>query len=891
VYASRWLDIVRARYRSLFRRPRVESELDREMRFHVEQQIAENLASGMPPDEARLAALRTLGGVSRIQEECRDMRRTNHLEECLRDLRYAARTLVANPSFSIVVILTMALSIGANTAIFSVIDGVLLRSLPYRHADRLVRLFLSVPEYPKFPVNPFDFRDYRERAHSFDSLAAYTHSDVDLSGEGEPVRLSGFAVTSGFFRVLGVTPLLGREFSAKEELPKANLSAILSYRIWRSRFGGRANIIGQKLNLSGRPITVIGVLPPGVEHPGNMYRAVAYGDTVDVWVPFAFEGNPTGRGSHFLDCIGRLKQGVTSERAQAEMNDIMAQLGREHEGDRNWKVMVIPLKQEITGRSQRLLWVLLGAAGALLIIACVNAANLLLARASIRQREMALRSALGARKSRLVRQMLTESLLISVTGAVLGCLLAVGGVRALVSLLPADFPRIGDIHVNAVMFLFALLVSVATGVLFGLAPALQSSNTDLVKPLREGGRSSTGSSCARRLRNGLVVCEIALACLLVIGAGLMLRSFVNLLRTDPGFRPQKVLTASISLPAARYKTPEAVSLFYAKLARQLGSAQGIRSAAIGSDLPWTGYDDNAGGFQVEGETPPAGQFFHARYHTASPDYFRVLGIPLVRGRYFSEHDTKDAASALIINRAMALRYWRSENVVGRRMTFEDKAKEKDWMTIVGVVGDVKDTPANDSAEPAFWWPISQVPFGSSQMAIVLSGNSDMTSMANQLRATVQGLDPSLAVAEIKPMEKVAGNSYATSRFALFLTGLFAVLALALAAIGTYGILSYSVNQRRHEFGIRMALGASSAEVLRTVVSDGMKLAVMGTVVGVGCGLALGRLVASLLYGVRASDPVTIGAACVVLATASALACYVPARRATRNDPMHVLRSE
>jgi predicted permease len=785
----------------------------------------------------------------------------------------------------------MALSIGANTAIFSVIDGVLLRSLPYPQPDRLVRLFLSVPEYPKFPVNPFDFRDYRERAHSFESMAAYTHDDVELSGDGEPVRLSAFAVTSGFFHVLGISPLLGREFSTKEEVPKADQVIILSNRIWRTRFGGRTDIIGQKLTISARPLTVIGVMPPGVEHPGNMYRAVAYGDTVDAWVPFTFEGDPTQRGSHFLDCIGRLKRGIAPERAQAEMNDVMAQLAREHEGDKNWKVLVVPLKREITGRSQRLLFVLLGAAGALLVIACVNAANLLLARASIRQREIALRSALGARKSRLIRQMLTESVLISIVGAVLGSLIAVGGVRALVSLLPANFPRIGDIHVNAVMFLFALMVSLATGVLFGLAPALQSSGTDLVKPLREGGRSTTNSTAALRLRDGLVISEVALACLLVIGAGLMLRSFVNLLRTDPGFRPEHVLTASISLPNARYKTPESVSTFYEKLTRQLGSAQGIRFAGIGTDLPWTGYDDNAGGFQVEGETPPPNQFFHARYHMASPDYFRALGIPLLRGRFFSDHDSKDAAKALIINRAMALRYWRTENIVGRRMTFEDKPKESDWMTIVGVVGDVKDTPANDGAEPAFWWPLRQAPFSSVSMSIALTGSSDMSSMTNQLRATVRGLDPDLALAEITPMEKVAGISYAASRFALFLIGLFAALALTLAAIGTYGIISYSVSQRSHEFGVKMALGASSHGVLGSVLKEGIRLAILGTVVGVGCGLGLGRLLASLLYGVRASDPLTISTACVVIVVASAIACFVPARRATRSDPMQVLRAE
>ena len=539
--ALRWPDILKARFRSLFRRQQLENDLAREMRFHLERQIAEHIAAGLQPNEARLAALRSMGGLTQIEEECRDMRRTSFVEETLRDLRQGLRTLLSNPGFSLVIILTMALSIGANTAIFSVIDGVLLRPLPYPQPDRLVRLFLTVPDYPKFPINPFDFHDYRERAHSFDSLAAYTHNDVELSGDGPPQRLSAFLVTSGFFRVLGVTPFIGSEFSAKDELAGPDEKVILSNRVWRSQFAARPNIIGQKVVISGIPLTIVGVLPPRVDHPGNMYHAVAYGDTVDIWMPFKFDGNPANRGSHYLDCIGRLKAGVSLERAQAEMNGIMAALGKEHEGDRNWKVMVVPLKQEITGHSRRLLLVLLGAAGALLVIASVNAANLLLARASIRQREMAMRSALGAKRSRLIRQMLTESTLVSVIGAVFGSFIAIGGVKALVSLLPADFPRVGDIHVNALMFLFAMAISVLTGILFGLAPALQVSNTDLVKPLRESGRSTTSSAGAIRLRNGLVVSEVALACLLVIGAGLMLRSFVNLLNTDPRLSPHSFL--------------------------------------------------------------------------------------------------------------------------------------------------------------------------------------------------------------------------------------------------------------------------------------------------------------------------------------------------------------
>ena len=659
--------------RSLFRRADVERELDKELRFHLAQQIEENLALGMPPAEARFAALRTLGGVTQIQEECRDMRRTHLIEDVFRDLRQAARAFLRSPGFYVVIVLTMALSIGANSAIFSVVDGVLFRPLPYAKPDRLVRMFLSGADFPKFPLNPWDFRDYRDRSRSFESLAAYVHSDLQLTGAGQPVFLSGFAVTSRFFHVLGVNPAMGREFTVKDELPANRRVAILSNRLWRSRFGSRPDILGAKVLLDAAPFTVVGIMPPGVEHPGNAYRSVAYGDTVDVWTPFAFEGNPSQRGSHFLDCVARLKDGVTPAQAQAELSALMIQLGREHDGDRGWRVMAIPLHREIVGRSQSLLWILLGSVGIVLLIACVNAANLLLARAAVRQREIALRAALGAGRSRLIRQMLTESVLLSLTGAAFGALVAIAGVKALVSFLPADFPRASDIHVNAVMFVFALTIAIATGILFGLAPALQASKTDLVRSLHDGGRAVTSGSSSLRLRNILVASEVALACVLLIGAGLILRSFVNLLRTDPGFRSHHVLTADISLPFENYKTPQSVLRFYDRFTTRLASIPDVNVAGVASDLPWTGYDDNAG-FNIEGKKPPPGKEFHGRYHAASAGYFRALSIPLLEGRFFNAHDTTDGPLTIIVNRAMARLYWPGEDALGKRIAFEDNPK-------------------------------------------------------------------------------------------------------------------------------------------------------------------------------------------------------------------------
>lgn len=887
----RGLDILRLRLRSLARRRRVEDDLARELRFHLDQQIEEHLARGWPLAEARRAALRRLGGVSQIQEECRDMRRTEYIENFWRDLRYALRMLGKTPGFTAVILLTLALSIGANSAIFSVIDGVLLRPLPYPEAGRIVRVFFHSANYPKFPLNPFDFRDFRARNRSFESLAGYTRSDMQLSGAGQPERFTGFRVTAGFFHVLGLRPARGREFTTNDETPGNDLKVILSDRLWRNRFAADPGIIGRKITLNSQPFTVVAVMPPHTEHPGNEYNGVPHGETVDLWQPFAFRGKPSQRGSHYLEAIGRLKNGVPSARAEAEMNALIAELARAYpDALQGWQALVVPLYQEIVGPSQRLLLVLLGAVGLVLLIACANAANLLLARATARQREIAVRAALGAGRWRLIRQMLAESLLIALMGGACAAAIAVGGVRILVSLLPAGFPRADAIHVNGAVFAFTLLVALAAGMLFGLAPALHAVRTDLNDSLRDGGRGSTAGGRSQGLRSALVVGEVALASVLLIGAGLMLRSFVNLLRSDPGFRPEHLLTAGISLPDATYKPLETIT-FYDRLAASLSSTAGIRAAGIGTDLPWTGYDDNIGGFTIEGKKPPANQEFHARYHVASADYFRAVGIPLVRGRFFNAGDNMKGPLALIVNQSMARRYWPGEDALGKRISFEDHPKEKDWMTIVGIVGDVKDKPESPEAQMAFWWPIWQTPVSINQMAVVVRGSSDPALLVNDLRRAVRQLDPSLAVAHVRPMDAIADANISTPRFALFLVALFAGLALTLAAIGIYGVISYSVSRRTHEFGLRMALGAQPGDVRRLVLRHGIRLTLVGVALGLAGALALGRVLSSLLYQVGAADPLTFGAVAAAAVGLALLACYVPARRATAVDPAHALRSE
>ncbi|MFZ0588918.1 MAG: ABC transporter permease [Bryobacteraceae bacterium] len=887
----RWRDIFRMRARSLFRRRQVERELEKELRFHLDQEMEDGRARGLSSEEARRAALRRIGGIAQIQEECRDMRRTGLIENVEQDLRYALRILAKSPGFTVVMVLTLALSIGATSAIVSVIEGVLLRSLPYRDPGQLVRIFTRNRAWPKFLINANDFRDFRARLHCFESFAAYTRNDLQLAGTGETIRLSSFSVTAGFFHVLGLKPAMGREFDRNDELLGRGHIAIVSNRLWRTRLGARRDVIGRKIVLNAEPYTIVGVMPPGVEHPGNEYHAVAYGNTVDVWTPFTFS-RPNDRGSHYLDGIARLRPGVTRAQAESEMNAAMQQLGREHpDNDSGWNVMVIPLEKEIVGRSERLLWVLLGAVTLVLLLACVNTANLLLARATARQRELAVRAAVGATPRRLIRQMLTESVLLAVAGAVLGAVLAFAGVEALVALLPADFPRAGDIHVDAPVFLFTLIIAIGTGIIFGLVPAWHGSRADVRESLHEGGRSATANRGTLRLRNGLVVSEVTLACVLLIGAGLMLRSFVNLLRTNPGFRPEQTMTASISLPHAAYKDTKAVAIFYERLLEKLRGMPGFNSVGAGSDLPWTGWDDNNGGFQIQGEAPPPREYFTARYHEASREYFRALGIPVIRGRAFDARDTAESRPVLIINRAMA-KYWLHGDALGGKLTFEDHPKDKDWLTIVGIVEDVKDSPKDAAAKPAFWWAMLQEPWPLARnSSIAIRSTLDPKVVANGLRVAVNELDPSLAVSDVRTMQVVADGSYATPRLALVLVALFAGLALGLAAIGTYGVIAYSVSQRMPEFGVRMALGARPWDVMRSVLANGMKLAIAGAALGVVLGLAFSRLLGNLLYEVSAADPVAIGAACVIAMIVAALACYVPAMRATRADPMTALRAE
>jgi predicted permease len=882
----RWWLVFRQRIRTLVRPAAVDRELDRELRYHYDREVHENLSRNMTPEEARHAAQRSLGRMTVVQEECRDMRRANHIENLLRDLRYALCGMARNPGFTAVIVLTLTLAIGVNSAIFSVIDGVLIAPLPYPQPDRLVRLFFTSANFPKFALNPFDFRDFRDRCRSFEGLAAFFHRDVQLSGEGEPERISAIRTTAGFFATLGLKPALGREFTRADELPSGAPVAILSDRLWRRRFSADPAVLGKVILLDSAPVTVVGLMPPGVQHPGNEYRPLAHGETVDAWLPFTFNGNPDARGSHFLDVIGRLKPGVTPQQALSEMRSVHAQILREHPKYIGWNPLVIRLYDEIVGKSQKLLLILLGAVGAVLLIACANAANLLLARSTARRQEMAIRAAMGAGRGRLLRQLLTESLLIAFAGAMGGSLVAIGGVKLLVALLPADFPRAHAVHINSTVYLFTVAIALGAGLLFGFAPALQGSRANPSQALRDGSRGSTGGRRTVRLRSLLVVAEIGMASSLLIGAGLMLRSFVNLLRADPGFRPDHVLTANLALAPVRYKDGPDIARFYGQLVANLAVLPGVQAAGASTDLPWTGYNENTD-FAVEGRAGPSDDRPHARYHSATPDYFRAMGIPLIAGRYPTDRDTASAPQVLIINQALARKVWPNENAVGKRISFSSPPR---WVTIIGVVGDVRDAPNSPAAEPAFWWPESQVQ-PTFAMSIAVRASTDPGALLESARRQIHALDPSLAISGVQTMEQVANQSLATPRFSMALIGLFALLALTLAAIGMYGVIAYSVGQRTHEFGLRMAFGASPRDVQLSVLSGGIKLAAAGAALGAACALLLSKVESSLLYEVGATDSATFIAVAVIAVAVASLACYVPARRATRADPMSALRCD
>ena len=862
-----------------FRRDRFDSELEEEMRFHLEMKTEKNIEDGMDAEQARSAALREFGNLLLAKEESRSAWGWRSIEQLAQDVRFGLRMLVKHPVFTLVAVITLALGIGANTAIFSVVNAVLLRPLPYESADRLVWIWDSNASVglKRFQSSGPNFKDWERESTSFEYMAAFTGWSFNLTGAGEPERIQGAMTSPALFSMLGVKPVVGRPFLPEEEKAGSHRVALVGYGFWQRRFGADPAIINSSLTLNGESYTVIGIMPDDFGIP---YR-------VDVWTPLAMDVLRPGRGSHFFSVIARLKPDVSIEQAQAEMNSITSVLQQQYPDlNTGWSTELQPLKERIVGDVKTMLWILLGAVGFVLLIACANIANLLMARSAARHKEVAIRFALGAGRMRLVRQFLTESMLLALVGGGLGLALAVWGVDLLVALNPRDIPRAEEVGIDGRVLAFTLLVSLVTGIIFGLVPALQGSKVNLSDSLKEGSRGISSSPDHNRVRRLMVVSEIALAVVLLVSAGLMIKSLLRLTEVKLGFDPEDVLTMHMSLPQSKYAKRDQQAAFSRELLQRVGRLPGVESAGTVSPIPLIGA--SAADFYIEGRASAApNQGYNTNIHLCSPDYFRTMKIPLLKGRYFDERDVAQSQSVVIINETFASGLWPDEEAVGKRVSFS--GPDGPWSIIVGVVGDTRHLRLDAEAGLEMYRPYSQtaIPY----IALVVRSDLDSATVADSIKSEVHGLDSTLPVYGIRPMQQIISQSLAPRRFQMILLGSFAGIALILAAIGIYGVMSYSVTQRMHEIGVRMALGAQSLDVLKLVVGQGMRLVTAGVAAGLITAFALTRLIESLLFGVSPADPETFILIALLLMGVALLACYLPARRATKVDQMIVLRYE
>jgi putative ABC transport system permease protein len=807
------------------------------------------------------------------------------------DVRYGIRMLAKSPGFTAVAVLTLALGIGANTAIFSMVHGVLIRRLPFKDPGRLYTLWERNLKmgYEQNPPAAANFRDWRDRNGVFEQMAAFDSSRTfNLAGAGNPERVDGAAVSPGLFELLGVEPIWGRTISAGEDQPGRDGVVVLSYGLWQRRFNADRAVVGTSITVDGRSCAVIGVMPPGFQFPGNTgtIMTIYTAPPAQLWVPLALTPQAwSQRSSHFLQVIARLKPGVTLGHAQAEMDSIERQLVKEYPREYTGSdVKLVPLHAQVVGSFRSALLVLFGAVAFVLLIGCANVANLLLARALGRQREVAIRSALGAGRLRLVRQLITESLVLAMVGGAAGVLVAGWGIRLLKLILPDNFPSADAVRINPPVLLFTILASLATGLIFGLAPALQTSRTPLTESLQEGGRGGDGLR-HDRLRSVLVVSEVALAMILLMGTGLMLRSFVRLEEVSPGFNPDHLLTMEISLPEAKYPDPQKAA-FFARLLQQVRSLPGVQSAGAIGHLPLGG-DIESYALAVVNGAPLPNEYANPDCHVVEPGYFEAMKIPLVAGRYFDERDGAQSPHALIINEVVVRNVFPNENPIGRRLRMGFNGFTG---TIVGVVGNTKDLTLDLAAPEAVYTPYPQAPAWNS-MTLAIRTTSAPLALAQPVRELVSGLDRDQPVSKVRTMDDVVEASVAAPRFRTLLLGLFGLAALLLAGLGIYGVMSYSVSQRTREIGIRMALGAERPEVIRLVLRRGLALTLAGLGMGLVAALALTHLLSSMLYETRPTDPWTFVGVTGVLTASAFLAAYIPARRATKVDPMEALRYE
>jgi len=859
----------------------MDEELDEEMRFHLERETEQNIRHGMTPEDARYAALRSFGGVDQSKEECRSARGVGFIDNVVRDVAYGLRVLVKNYAFTIVVVLTLALGIGANTAIFSFANGILLRPLPYPQSDRLAVLEeTSLKEGGiNIGVSYPNFLDWREQNTVFEGIAThFGTSRFAMTAGGTPSEIRGTRVSYGLFEVLHVSPILGRTFTVEEDRPEEDGVVILGYDLWQRSFGGNPNVIGQKVIISSRPRTIIGVMPRGFRFP----------EVSELWVPLAVTTKIYTRTDHGLEAIARLKDGVTIAQAQTEMNNIVKRILEQNPvTNEGLGLNVTSLRENLSGSYHDALLILLGVVGCVLLVACVNVANLMLARATARQKEFALRAALGASRWRIIRQLLLESLLLAIAGGVLGFVLSIWALRLLLTAIPGDLPFWMNFNLDWRVLGFTLAITLLTGLIFGAMPALQTSRVDLNDTLKEGGRGNSG--VRSRARNLLVVSEIAMSLVLLVGAGLMIQSFLRLRSVNIGLNTKNVLTATVLLPRAKYTKDDQRSAFYKQLVERVRTLPGVEAASATGTLPLGG---NTWGrsLTVEGyPVMPVGQAPSIQHTVVTPDYFRTMGITLLAGRDFNDADTQDSQNVTIIDERLARQYWPNQSPLGKRVRFGPPEDNEPWFTIVGVVSAVRHQRMQEETRPSVYLPHQKIPVGG--MTLVARTSANPKDFTGAIRREVAQLDPDLPVSEVATMEEVVAESIWQPRLYAMLFAVFAGGALLLALIGIYGVMAFLVQTRTHEIGVRMALGASARDVFNLIVGRGMKLTVVGVLIGVGGAIALTRLMHSLLFNTSATDPFTFILISLLLSVAAFLACYIPARRAAKVDPLVALRYE
>jgi putative ABC transport system permease protein len=818
------------------------------------------------------------------------------METLYKDLRYGMRGLLQRPGFTIVAIITLALGIGANTAIFSVVNAVVLRPLPYAEPDRLMTLWETMPGSDQRSVAPGNFADWRTQNKTFQDMAATFYANFNLTSDGEPERIDGATVTANLMSVLGASPQLGRTFQTDDDVHQDRNVVLISDGLWRRRFGADQSVVGRSITIDETPHIIVGVMGRGFQFPAHS----------DLWVlgrnrsavPLSLISQvPQNdwaheRDGHFIRVIGRLRPGVTLSQAQSDIAAITRRLEQDFpKTNAGLGSSVVPLHTQVVGDVRGMLFILLGAVAFVLLIACTNVANLMLARATQRDRELAIRMAVGASRFRLIRQLLTESLLLSVAGGLAGLLVSIWAVDLFVKLSPGDIPRLDEASVDFRLLGFALLVSVVTGIGFGLLPAFQATRARLNTSLKEGGARASAGRQHRAARNILVATEIALAQVLLIGAGLLAVSYLRVTQIDPGFNPERILTAKIAPSAVKYPDAKTRSAFYSTVLEHLQTLPGVESAGMVMSLPLSGSSMNRG-FRVEGRPEPkADENVAMDFQIVSPNYFSTMEIPIRQGRSLSATDTETSEPVIVINSAMVRRYWPNEDPVGKRIAIGESSKDTSWRTIVGVVGDNRHASLSEPAVPTSFIAYRQDLESWPRMGFVIKSQKGAASLASAVRKELAAIDRAQPVYAIEPMDNLLRASVAQRRFLMLLLGSLSAIALALAMVGIYGVISFSVSERTQEIGIRMALGARAADVLRMVLGQGMRVTVIGIVIGLGAALVLTRLLASLLFAVSPTDVRTFAIVAAVLGAVAFLACYIPARRATRVDPLVALRYE